>query len=99
MTDATASSISPTISLPCEANDAWLAWRVIVFSAFMRSAKNRSVSGGIMRSFAETWNQLGFTFQAVRTSLRSSGLKWAFAREPSRALRFHRDSNWNQRAE
>jgi len=64
MTDATASSISPTISLPCEANDAWLAWRVIVFFAFMRSAKKRSVSGGIMRSFAEIWNQLGFTFQA-----------------------------------
>ena len=52
------------MALGCEANEAWLASSSILLRGYMRSAMRRSESGGIMRSSADTWYQVGFYFHA-----------------------------------
>jgi uncharacterized membrane protein YjgN (DUF898 family) len=56
--------ISSSTSVGRVAKEAWLVSSSMVWRAWMRLAIHRSVSGGIIRSWAETWYQLGLVFQA-----------------------------------
>src|ERR1700742_4382939 len=63
-TASAAAVISASTSAGRDANEAWLASSSIVSRACMRRAIHRWDSGWIIRSWVETWYQLGLVLHA-----------------------------------